>query len=93
MEYERSVSQAHYSEFYDPVKDRSKSHAMSMFCKNPLFIERNRYWQKSVQPYNDFILESSVLQYKLKYTSAIQKAHTDLQTFEVIHCSFQMGVV
>lgn len=28
MEYEWSVSQAHYSEFYDPVKDRSKSHAM-----------------------------------------------------------------
>lgn len=49
MEYERSVSQAHYGELYDPVKDRSKSHAMSVFCKNPLFIERNSYWQKSVQ--------------------------------------------
>lgn len=49
MEYERSVSQTHYGELYDPVKDRSKSHAMSVFCKNPLFIERNSYWQKSVQ--------------------------------------------
>lgn len=49
MEHERSVSQARHSESYDLVKDRSGSHAMSMFLKNPLFIERNRYWQKSVQ--------------------------------------------
>ena len=43
------VSQAHHRDVYDLVKDRSKSYPVSIFFLDPLFIERNRYWENAVQ--------------------------------------------